>query len=114
MNTTKWLAGCFLAGALGLAGCGPSDKSPQPMVINEVKVDILKLQQVFPSATPEQQSSLSKTSMAIRYGRYPDALAELNKLAGDASLAEPQKKVINEAIEQVKQLIAKTPAAPPP
>ena len=49
----------------------------------------------------------SKATMAIRYGQHAEALAELEKLAANASLTEPEKKVVNDVIGQVKQLLAK-------
>jgi len=43
----------------------------------------------------------------IRYERFPQALVELNKLAQNPGLSEPQKKVVSALIEQTKQVIAK-------
>lgn len=51
--------------------------------------------------------------MNIRYGQYDQALAELQKLGAVPTLTEPQKKLVNDLVEQVKQLAAKAPAKPP-
>lgn len=77
------------------------------MEINGVKLDVPKLQQMFATEKPELQSGASKATMAIRYGQHAEALAELEKLAANASLTEPEKKVVNDVIGQVKQLLAK-------
>ena len=112
MKTTNWILGVLAAGLLAWAGCGQTQKAPPPMVINGVKVDMPKFNQAFITANPEQQRSLGKASMAIRYGQYAEAVAELEKLANNASLTEPQKKVTNEVIEQLKQVINQAPAKP--
>jgi len=102
----------FIA-VLGLAACGPSKPAgPKPMMIGQVSVDIPKLQQAFSPATPEAQISLGKIIMGVRYGQYPSALEELGKMANLPGITEPQKKVVNDVIEQLKQVIAKAPAAP--
>ena len=45
----------------------------------------------------------------VRYGDYNKALAELDKLANNASLTEPQKKIVSEVTEQVKKAAASSP-----
>ena len=82
------------------------------MEINGVKLDVPKLQQTFATDKPELQAGVTKAAMAIRYGQYPEALAELEKLAATAGLTDAQKAVVNDVVGQVKQLIAK-PAAKP-
>ena len=41
--------------------------------------------------------------MDLRYGNYPEAMADLDKIAADPSLTEPQKKLVADTIEQVKK-----------
>ena len=105
---TKWVPGILMAGALALAGCGKptAEVSPQ-MEINGVKLDVPRLQQAFATEKPDLQSGVNKATMAIRYGQNAEALAELEKLAANASLTEPEKKAVNDVIGQVKQLMAK-------
>ncbi len=52
----------LLAGALALTGCGKSG-NPQPSAAATL-MDISKLQQSFPSPTPEVQTSLDKFRLA--------------------------------------------------
>jgi hypothetical protein len=112
MKTTNWILGGLAAGLLALAGCGESQKGPQPMVINGVKVDLPKLRQAMPAENLELQKSLNTLSISIRYGQYAEAVAGLEKLANNAALTEPQKKVVTEVVEQLKQVISQAPAKP--
>jgi len=113
MNTTKWIAGILMAGTLVLAGCGkPKVAGPQPMQVNGVKVDLPKMQAAFPLDKPEFADCINKTRMCIRYGKYAEALPELDKLAATPGLTDAQKAVVNEVIEQMKQVAAKAPPRP--
>ena len=107
MKMTKWITGILVAAVIALVGCGKksSESTPPPGTI-----DIMKLQEALQNATPEQRASLDKVKMGIRYGQYPNALAELDKLANDAQLNAEQKKAVNDVIEQVKKAVT----APPP
>jgi hypothetical protein len=107
---THWLPSILLVGVLALAGCGKSGKSSAQGV--PAAMDLPKFQQAFASATPEQQVSATKVHASIRYGLYPDALAALAKLDGDATLTGPQKQAVTNMIEGIKQTMAKAPAAP--
>jgi acetate kinase len=107
----KYVVLIALMGSLfALVGCGPSKKEPQAMEISGVKVDLVKLQQTFQPAAPEMQTAVSRTMMNIRYGQYQEALVELDKLATTAGITEPQKKVVTDVIDQIKQVMAKAPA----
>jgi hypothetical protein len=110
MKATHYLLIVVMAGVLALVGCGKSTpKAPprQPGV-----VDLTDLQQAFPTPTPDAKTSLDKLRFSARYGRFEAALVELDKLAGLPDLTDPQKKAINEVIEQVKTAINMRPAAP--
>jgi hypothetical protein len=109
MKTTQYLLIVLMAGGLALAGCGKSSTEkappPQPGV-----VDLGPLQNAFPDATPEVKASLDKLRFSARYGQLENELMELDKLAGLPNLTEPQKKAINDVIEQVKAAIQARPA----
>ena len=112
MRTTNWVAGILMAGLLIGVGCGKSQQQqegPPPVEMGGVKIDLPKLQQCLPPDKPELHDAASKVMMALRYGQYPEALAQLDKVAA-ADLTDAQKKVVNEVIAQVKQLMAKAPA----
>jgi hypothetical protein len=102
------LAICFLASA----GCKKSS-SPAPPKTDYygVTVDWRKLDTEFVNNDPAVQDGAYMAKRHIRYERFPQALVELDKLVRNPGLSEPQKKVVNELIEQTKQVIAKTPPA---
>jgi len=96
----------LIALAIPLAGC--RKKPPPPPAaynIGGVKVDSPKLAATLKTASPDAQGHVTEFEMALRYSMYDKALVALDKLANDQSLTEPQKKVVNEVIEQIKQLI---------
>ena len=100
-----------LAGALALAGCG---KSAPPVVttISGVTVEVAKLQQTFATASPRLRTAVDAVKTGVRYGDYPAALAQLEKLANHPSLTDLQKQVVAQVTEQVKQVASKTSAPP--
>jgi hypothetical protein len=112
MKTANWVSGMLAAGLLAFGGCGKSDQAGDRGI--PAAMDLAKFQQAFPSPTPDQQSDIAKTSEGVRYGLYPNALAALDKLAGDPALTEPQKKAVNDLIQGIKQTLAKAPAPPAP
>jgi len=111
MRMTSYLLVLLTVGVLALAGCGKSGESkpaaPPPGVI-----DLGSLQQAFPAPAPEVSTSLNKLRFAARYRQFPTALVELDKLSRLPNLTEPQKKAVNNAIEQVKVAIKTAPALP--
>ena len=110
MKTTYWMSGLIVAGLLAFAGCG---KSSQSTTASGPQIDLAKFTQAFPTPTPDQQKNLFKVSQGIRYRRYPDALAGLEGLDGDASLTEPQKKAVADMVAGIQQAMTNTPPAPP-
>jgi hypothetical protein len=110
MKITRSTIGILLAGVFALAGCGKSQTQQQgaPSVeMRGVKVDLPKLRQLMP---PEKQPAIGELMSSLRYGLFPEALTQLQKLSADPSLTEEQKKVINDVTDQVKQMQAKTSA----
>jgi hypothetical protein len=101
-----------LIAVLLVGGCKKAETPADPFTIQGVKVDLPKLQAQFISAGPELQTSANEVGSAIRYGMYPKAVAELEKLAAYPNLTEPQKKAVQEVMAQVKQLASTGAAAP--
>ena len=99
-----------LVGALALTGC--DKQKPAATGVGGGAVDLPKLQEAFATAGPDLQAALSEVSMGIRYGEYVRSFAGLDKLANAPGITEPQKKIVNEVIEQIKAL-ANKPATPP-
>jgi hypothetical protein len=100
------------AGALFVVGCGKG-KTPPPPEYNQVTVNLPKLQQAFVDAPPEVKESVSMVQRDLRYSDYPKALISLDELVNNPAVTAPQKKVVNEVIDQVKKVISQaSPAAP--
>jgi hypothetical protein len=60
----------------------------------------------------DAQRIVVKISYGLRYGRYLEALVELDKLKDTAGINDAQKQVVNEVIEQViKEAARKQEAA---
>ena len=98
----------LILAAVPVAGCkkkGPA--APPAYDIRGVKVDSPKLTMSLANASPEAKAQVTEFEMSLRYGMYEKSLVPLDKLANDPSLTESQKKVVNDVIEQMKQLIQK-------
>ena len=105
MKTTKYLLIILTVGVLALVGCGKSDKQDK-MARVPGRVDLSQMQEQFPNPAPEVSACLDKIRFNCRYRTFDAAQAELDKLAAMPNLTEPQKKAVNEVIEQVKAAVA--------
>jgi hypothetical protein len=103
MWTLAILAGALLA----VPGCGKNQATTSVAAQDGTKVDMPKLQQAFVSASPELRNSITQVSFSFRYGQNAEAVAQLEKIAADPGLTDDQKKVVNDVIGQLKQVIAK-------
>jgi hypothetical protein len=77
-----------------------------------VNLDLPKLDTEFQNATPEVQTTVIQIKTLFRGGRLAQMIKELDKLGNNPSLTEPQKKVINDLIGQLGQVMAKIPTPP--
>ncbi len=108
MNPKILLGIVLTASAVGISGCGKKQPTTLPAAeISGVKVDIPKLRQSLVDAAPEVQAELNQVTSNVRYGQYEKALMALDKLANNPALNDAQKKVVNDVIEQMKQVIMK-------
>ena len=97
---------------LGLAACNKTDPAKQSaQAYHGIQVDWTKFDAEFASAGPDVQGSINLLKRFFRYAQFPEALVELDKLSNNSGLTEPQKKLVNDLIEQTKKAIEK---APPP
>ena len=113
MKTTSWMVIILLTGVLALVGgCGKSTpKAQDGEEVNGVKVEMAKFQRELGSASDAKvQFGVSMVVVRFKVGEYTTVLAELNKLANNPSLTEPQKKIVADLTEQTKQVMAKGPA----
>jgi len=105
MKTTKYLLMILAVGVFALVGCSKSDKQDKTARVPG-RVDLSQMQEQFPSPTPEIAACLDKIRFNCRYRTFDAAQAELDKLVAMPNLTEPQKKAVNEVIEQVKAAVA--------
>jgi len=114
MKTNRWILALLSVGLVAFAGCKKADDAPGPIpVYYGVKmVGLPKLDTEFANASPEVQANVAMVKRWFRYGQFPQAMAELNKLAKNPNLSEPQKKVVDDLVEQTKQVIANSKAPP--
>ena len=108
MKTLHWLLLALATTAFAISGCKKSETIPSPQV-NGVTVDMPKLQDAFKGASPDVLGQVTQVSYGIRYGDYMKAMEALDKLSNDPNTTEAQKKVVNEVIEQVKQVMNAAP-----
>ncbi len=111
MKKTILLGGIIATCFLGLLGCKKEQAAPPAGTIQlyGINVDLPKLDTEFQGAPPDVQASVTAVKNAYRFGQFPKMVVELDKLANTASLTEPQKKLANDLIEQMKQVMSKIP-----
>src|SRR5438128_40281 len=90
------------------AGCGKkASLSQAPREEAGVKVDMPKLMAAFSAGDASAMRTASDIDANFRYGLYEKVLQDLQKLATNPNLTEQQKRVVNQVIDQVKQVINK-------
>jgi hypothetical protein len=97
MKIIKWL---LCAGLIAVAGCHKSDT---PSTGSVQTIDASRLRPAFSSATPEVRATVDEVMTSLQLSNPAKALAELEKLANNPSLTEPQKKVVSDLMEQIKK-----------
>ena len=111
----KMLKSLFLILAVSFVafvGCKKSDPSQESaQAYHGIQVDWTKFDAEFANAGPDVQGSVTSVKRFFRYAQFPEALVELDKLSNIPNLTDPQKKLVNDLIEQTKKAIEK---APPP
>jgi hypothetical protein len=114
MKVIKFCSALLILGLLAVGGCSKGPPTPAVPEINGVKCDFPKLQRTFDNSSGEIQQHVQEAIQGVRYGMYDRSLEALDALANDATVTADQKKVVNELIESMKQVIAKSPppAAP--
>jgi hypothetical protein len=112
MKATNYLFIILTVGVLALVGCGKSDKEAKPTRRPGV-VDLSQVQQAFPNPTPEVNASLEKVRFACRYRTFDPALPELDKLLHMPNLTDPQKKALDDVLEQIKTAMNMGAGEPP-
>jgi hypothetical protein len=104
------LIGCLLA--FTGAGCKRKTASERPQTLEQ---GVEQLRAALVTASPAVQSNLyNGVSYGIRYGKYSDSLAALDRIASDPGLNDTQKKSVSAVIELLKQTMQNQQNAPKP
>jgi hypothetical protein len=115
VNTIKLFSMLLVAGVMVFAGCSKSQKEPPASQIQGVTVDLAKLQAAYATNSAQDiQEQLMQVSFGMRYGDYMKSLVALDKLVNSPNSTEPQKKIVNQVIEQVKQVLNNQQNKQPP
>jgi hypothetical protein len=88
---------------LATTSCKKKSEVPDSVVINDQRLDGVKIDRVFQGASPEVLKSIDNMETQARYRNYDAALTELDKLANDSSLTDIQKKTVGQITDWVKQ-----------
>ena len=116
MKISNALLVVLLAVGVGAAaGCKkskPAAELPPPMIVEGIKVDLPRLMDsVVVAGNARAQAGLREVVGSFRYGQYEKAMTGLDKVAKGGSLNEEQKKLAEEVVEELRQVIAKAGAA---
>jgi hypothetical protein len=103
-----------MAGLSLLAGCSkPAEKTQPGIDLYGVKVDVPRLQALLAGETnPEVRTNLAQVQFGIRYGDWQKAMTALERIAAVPSLTDPQRKVVNDVMGQIKQATGAAPRKP--
>jgi len=115
----KWMnivcAALLVSLVVGASGCKKKQEqraATTPMVIEGVSVDLPKLSSLIEaSGNADLQSAVGSVKMDLRYRQFEKALMDMEKLSGEATLNEEQKKVATDVLDQIKQVAQKAPPA---
>ena len=92
MRHLLWTLSALTAAALVLNGCG-----------SKSSVDTAPLEKSFASADPASKTTADQAVSAIKSSDYPGAMAQLQKLAGQAKLTPEQKQAVQDVLAQVQK-----------
>ena len=96
-----------LAFLFGISAC----KKSQPQTAGPdrygIGIDWPRLDTDFRNNDPTIQAATGAIKRSILYHQFPQAISDLEKLAGNPTLTEPQKKTLTDLRYQTQQVMAK-------
>jgi hypothetical protein len=72
-----------------------------------VSIELGRLRQEFQNASPELQDTVRQISIEAHQWRLAQMMVDLDKLGNTPGLIDPQKKVVSDVLDQVKEVLAK-------
>ena len=113
MKKTICILSIVVGGLLALGGAGCHKQTASTDRPKSLEEGMSQLQAALAAASPSVRSNFNNgVADGVRYGNFPKAAAALQLIASDPSLTEPQKKLVNDVGELLKQ--PGTPNTPPP
>src|SRR5215475_13853532 len=86
-------------------------KKSQPQTATQdrygIGIDWPRLDTEFHNSDTSVQASVSTIKRSILYHQFPQAIADLEKLAANPTLTDPQKKTLADLREQTQQVMTK-------
>ena len=86
-------------------------KKSQPQTATQdrygIGIDWPRLDTEFRNSDTSVQAAVSTIKRSILYHQFPQAIADLEKLAGNPTLTDPQKKTLTDLRDQTQQVMAK-------
>jgi hypothetical protein len=109
--------GVAAASAAGLAALSGCSKPPPPAptgtsLMMGVRVQAPKLAWAFTNATPEVQEMVRTIRNSYRGGRFHKMVDQLQMLGSVPDLTPEQKKLVEDLIKEMGEIIAKNPNVP--
>jgi hypothetical protein len=113
MKATSFVCFVFATCLLGAAGCkkAPPPQAPGTIQQSGVTLELPKLDTEFKNASPDVQAAVDRVKAAYSRGQLSQMMAELNALNANPSLTEPQKQLIGNLINEMKQVMNQQPGA---
>jgi hypothetical protein len=106
VKTTLWALTIVACGCLAFGGAGCKKGAAANAPPQSLQEGVKQLRAALLKASPEVQSNLySGVVYNVHYAKYPDALAALERIAGDPGLDAGQKKLVNDVTQLVKAKI---------
>jgi len=78
-----------------------------------IGIDWPRLDSDFRDGDPAVQAGVASIKRSILYHQFPQAIANLEKLASNPSLTDPQKKILNDLRDQTRQVMANVSTSQP-
>jgi len=108
MKPIKRALGIAFAFLFATSACKKSQSHTAVQDRYGIGIDWPRLDTEFRSNSDSNvQAAVATIKRSILYHQFPQAIADLEKLAGNPALTEPQKKTLTELREQTRQVMAK-------
>jgi hypothetical protein len=98
---------------LGISSCKKSQSQTATRDRYGIGIDWPKLDTDFRDTDPNVQAAVSAIKRSILYHQFPQAIADLERLASNSTLSDSQKKVLTELRNQTQQVMAKASSPQP-